>query len=111
MTDAEKFFNELTQGIPDAKPGKMFGALCMKLPNGKSAAMFWKDAIVVKLKGNHLQEALHLKGAQLFEPMDGKPMKEWVQIPFDYKDKWKGFALASADNVKTLPAKAPTKRK
>jgi hypothetical protein len=41
MSKAEQFFIELTYEIPDAKPGKMFGALCMKMPNGKAAAMFW----------------------------------------------------------------------
>jgi hypothetical protein len=52
MTKAESFFMELIEQVPDAKPGKMFGALCMKMPNGKSGAMFWKDNIVVKLKGD-----------------------------------------------------------
>ena len=43
----------------------------MKTPNGKSAAMFWKNNIVVKLNGNNLQEALSLDGTQAFEPMKG----------------------------------------
>lgn len=111
MTKAEEYFNELVTEVPDVKAGKMFGALCMKTPNGKSAAMFWKDHLVVKLNGDLSQEALSLKGAQLFEPMEGKPMNGWVQIPFEHKDKWKNFALASADNVRTLPAKAPKKKK
>ena len=83
----------------------------MKTPNGKSAAMFWKNNIVVKLNGNNLQEALSLDGTQAFEPMEGKPMKEWVQIPFDYKDKWKYFAIISADNVRKLKSKGSTKKK
>jgi hypothetical protein len=111
MTKAESFFNDLAQQIPDVKPGKMFGALCLKTPNGKSAAMFWKDHIVVKLRGDILREALSLEGTQLFEPMEGKPMKEWVQIPFTYKDKWEKFALISADNVRTLEGKIPRKKK
>jgi hypothetical protein len=69
MTKAEEYFNELTIQIPNVKPGKMFGALCMKTPNGKSSAMFWKDNIVVKLQGDLLTEALSLDGAQPFEPM------------------------------------------
>jgi hypothetical protein len=32
----------------------MFDALCMKMTKGKSAAMFWKDNIVVKLSGDTL---------------------------------------------------------
>lgn len=110
MTKAEEFFIELIEQIPNAKAGKMFGALCMKMPNGKSAAMFWKDNIVVKLQGEVLQEAMSLDGTQLFEPMEGRPMKEWVQIPFDYKNKWKAFAKISAQSVETIE-KNPSKRK
>jgi hypothetical protein len=111
MTKAEAFFNELTEQIPNAKAGKMFGALCMKMPNGKSAAMFWKDNIVVKLAGESMQEAMSLDGAQLFEPMEGRPMKDWVQIPFDYKNKWKHFAEISAQSVETIQKKPPKKKK
>ena len=111
MTKAEDFFNELTKQIPDVKAGKMFGALCMKTPNGKSAAMFWKDNIVVKLTGESLKDAISLDGSKLFEPMEGRPMKEWVQIPFGYRDKWKYFAIISADNVRELKSKNSTKKK
>jgi len=110
MTKAEIYFNELTKEIPDVKPGKMFGALCMKTPNGKSAAMFWKDNIVVKLQGESLKEAMSLDGAKLFEPMEGRPMKEWVQIPFAYKDQWKKFALTSSESVKALKKRAVKKK-
>ena len=100
MSLAEDYFRQLTHEIPDVKEGKMFGALCMKTPNGKAAAMFWKDAIVVKLPGDAFREALSLDGSQLFEPMEGRPMKEWVQIPFEYRDLWKKFALTSAEIAK-----------
>ena len=106
MTDAEFFFNELTGQIDSVKPGKMFGALCMKTPNGKSAAMIWRDHLVVKLKGNSLNEALNLSGAKIFEPMEGRPMKEWVQIPFIHKDRWKEYTLLSIKLVKDLPNKS-----
>lgn len=105
MTRAEEYFNELTKEIPDVKPGKMFGALCMKSPNGKSAAMFSKDNIVVKLQGEAFSEAMSLDGAKLFEPMEGRPMKEWIQIPFIYKAQWKKFAVISANSVKALKKK------
>jgi hypothetical protein len=38
----------------------------MKTPKGKSAAMFWKDNIVIKLQGNALNEAMSLEGSQQF---------------------------------------------
>lgn len=111
MTKAEIFFTELVNGIPNAKPGKMFGALCMKMPNGKSAAMFWKDNIVVKLPEEILQEAIGLNGARLFEPMEGRSMKEWVQIPSDHKSTWKTYAEISARSVEAVKKKASKKKK
>jgi hypothetical protein len=111
MTKAEEFFIELINEIPGVKPGKMFGSLCMKTSNGKSAAMFWKDNIVVKLQGELLNEAMKFGGAQLFEPMEGRTMKEWVQIPFAHKEVWKKFALLSSQSVNSLTNKQPTRKK
>jgi hypothetical protein len=102
MTKAEELFNKLVKEIPNGKASKMFGAPCIKAANGKSAAMFWKDCIVVKLPGDALKEALSLDGSCLFEPMQGKKMKEWAQIPYDYKDVWKKFATISMNEVKKL---------
>lgn len=102
MTKAEEYFDQLLNEIPDVKAGKMFGAFCMKTPNGKAAAMFWKDCMVVKLQGQAFKDAMELDGSQLFEPMEGRPMKEWVQIPFSYKNKWKKFVVISVEYVKTL---------
>lgn len=87
MSKAEDPFIKMSQKTPGITPGKMFGALCMKLANGKSAAMFWKDNIVVKLNSENFKKALNLAGTQHFEPMEGRSMKEWIQIPYIYKDK------------------------
>ncbi|MFI5222006.1 MAG: hypothetical protein ACHQK8_06760 [Bacteroidia bacterium] len=102
MSAAIELFNKICKEIPDVKDGKMFGAACIKTPNGKAGAMFWKDCIVVKLDGENFKEALSLDGSKLFEPMEGRPMKEWVQIPFSHKSKWKKFAVASVEGVKKL---------
>jgi hypothetical protein len=102
MTKAEEYFHELTKEIPEAKLGKMFGALCIKAPNGKSGAMFWQDCIIVKLNTDELNDAMKLNGSRLFEPMPGRPMKEWIQISFEHKSKWKHYAIISFDAVKNL---------
>jgi hypothetical protein len=105
MTQAEELFHQLAKELPDGKEGKMFGALCIKTPNGKSGAMFWKDCIVVKLGAEDMKKALALKGSQLFEPMEGKQMKEWAQIPFTHKNEWKKYASISMESVKKLKKK------
>ncbi|XZF15513.1 hypothetical protein ACTHGU_05210 [Chitinophagaceae bacterium MMS25-I14] len=99
MSAAVTLFNKIAADIPDAKPGKMFGAECIKLTNGKAVAMFWRDHIVVKLNAADKEKALQLKGAKLFDPMDGRPMKEWVQVPFSYADQWRELAEKSTQYV------------
>jgi len=73
--------------------------------------MFWKDGIVVKLQGDPLQEAMSLDDTELFDPMGGKPMKEWVQISYHYKDKWETFVKISDEGVEKLEKKVSGKGK
>ncbi len=102
MTEAEKLYHEIAEGIPESKEGKMFGALCIKAGNGKSGVMFWKEQMVFKLDGGNLDEALSLEGAYLFDPMGGRPMKEWVVVPYNHHDKWKKFSEIAQEKVKNL---------
>ena len=102
MTPAQELFHQIAAEMPDAKEGKMFGALCIKAPNGKAGVMFWRDYMVFKLPPDALQEALSLDGAQNFDPMDGRPMKEWVQLPYAYSDMWKNYAEHAMAYVATL---------
>lgn len=102
MTKAEELFHKIAGELPDAKEGKMFGALCIKAPNGKAGVMFWKEDIIFKLEGDELQSALSLKGAKIFTPMENRPMGGWVQLSFDNSKKWKELAKKSMNYVKTL---------
>lgn len=99
MTKEEEHFYKIAKEFPDSKTGKMFGALCIKNTKGKSFAMMWHDDIVVKLDADDVNKALKLKGAKLFDPMDGRPMKEWVQLPFTHAKLWKELAEKSFDYV------------
>jgi hypothetical protein len=74
MTKAEELFHTIASGIPNAKESKMFGALCIKAPNGKAGVMFWKEDMIFKLEENDLKKALGLKGAKIFTPMENRPM-------------------------------------
>jgi hypothetical protein len=95
MSLAEEYFILLTREIPGIKSGKLFGALCMKTSTGKSVAMYWEETLVVKLQGDSKNSALTLNGIKLFEPMNGRLMSEWVQIPYLYHDVWKDYILKS----------------
>jgi hypothetical protein len=39
---------------------------------------------------------LALEGAHLFDPMGGRPMKEWVQVPAAHADEWPRLAELAA---------------
>lgn len=101
MSPEEKY-QEVTANISDTKAGKMFGALCIKTPNGKAACMYHKGNMVFKLKGDDAAVAASLDGAQTFEPSPGKKMNGWIQVPFDYAGRWAEFAQASVAYVKNL---------
>jgi len=102
MTSSEDLFHEIARSIPDAKEGKMFGALCIKAPNGKAAAMFWKGYMIFKLKGAVYEEALALEGAKVFDPMDGRPMNGWVQLAPVHSARWSDLAHKAMEQVRLL---------
>ncbi|MCX6352272.1 MAG: hypothetical protein NTX03_10475 [Bacteroidetes bacterium] len=102
MNTTEEKFNEIATQLPDAKVSKMFGATCIKVPNGKAAFMIYGDDIVFKLTGEELKEALALDGAHLFDPMGNRPMGGWVHLPPIYVDRWYEFAQKSMAYVKAI---------
>ncbi|MBA3828931.1 MAG: hypothetical protein H0X33_08340 [Taibaiella sp.] len=103
MTEAETLFHKIAADIPDAKEGKMFGALCIKAPNGKAGVMFWKEYIVIKLGGEEQEKALQLKNAKMFDPMgNGRAMNGWVQLGYEHKSKWETLSHTAMESVKKL---------
>ncbi len=92
MTKEEKLYTEIGGQLKGAEQSQMFGKPCFKI-NGKAFICFFQNEMVFKLTGDTHPEALSLKGSQLFDPSGKKrPMKEWVQVPFNFQDKWKKFA-------------------
>jgi hypothetical protein len=81
---------------------QMFGMPCLKV-NGKAFAGLHKGEVMVfKLTDMAHKEALSLSGAHLFDPGMGRPMKEWVVVPVEYKDKWQHFAKEAKAYVEKL---------
>ncbi len=99
MTQEEILFNQIGNDIPDSIKGQLFGKPCFKV--GKKAFVcFFQNEMVFKLSGEEHGDALSLDGSKLFDPSGkGRPMKEWVQVPFDYQEDWERFALAAFEYV------------
>jgi hypothetical protein len=102
MTKAEELFHKIAAEIPDTTEGKMFGALCIKAPNGKAGVMYWKDYMIFKLDPDGEKEALKLKGAKIFEPSPGRKMGGWVQLSEDHAKAWPKLAKEAMNFVKKI---------
>lgn len=70
----------------------MFGMPSVKRRGGKVFAGLYGDDMVFKLEGDAHEKALALDGARLFEPMAGRPMKAWVQVPPTHETQWAELA-------------------
>lgn len=103
MNKTEERFHQIADSLTDGKKSKMFGAICVKAPNGKAAFMAWKDNLVFKLDGEGQRRALSMDGCEVFRPMaERPPMNGWIRVPLDYEEKWPQLARQSLDYVKTL---------
>lgn len=102
MTKNEELFHKIASEIPNTSEGKMFGALCIKTPNGKSAVMFWKDDMIFKLNGGKEEEALKLKGTKVFEPAKGRKMGGWYHVPAAHSKHWKKLAVEAVKIVRKI---------
>lgn len=99
MTEEQKLYLSIGQKLKDAEQSQLFGKPCFKI-HGKAFVCFFKNEMVFKLTGDAYKDALSLDGSQLFDPSGKKrPMKEWVQVPADYSDKWKKFAKEALNYV------------
>ena len=91
--------------------------------NGNMFAGLWQDCMVVRLGETDRKKLLGIAGAKVFEPMAGRPMKEYVIVPKSVLDdtkslrKWtsKAFEFGASLPAKVKKAKAtatkPKKKK
>jgi hypothetical protein len=101
MTTAEKKFNEIGAALAESDGtaiSAMFGMPALKI-GGKAFAGYWQDSMVFKLTGEPHTRALTQPDAKLFEPMKGRPMKEWVELPIASAKQWPIFAREALDYV------------
>lgn len=102
MTSEYELYLIIGRQIKDAEESQMFGKPCFKI-NGKAFMCFFQNELVFKLNGNTHSEALSLDGTHLFDPSDkNRPMKEWVQVPAIYQEKWAKFAKEAKNYVSGL---------
>lgn len=79
----------------DVQRASMFGMPSVKRRGGKAFAGLYGEDMVFKLSGDAHAEALALDGVRLFEPMAGRPMKQWVQVPPAHRERWLDLARSA----------------
>ena len=108
---AKEAFAKLVPAGPTVTLRPMFGNLAAFV-NGNMFAGTFKDSIVVRLAEADRAALLKLRGAAQFEPMPGRPMKEYAVVPPSIvaKPKELGAWIERAHRYGvTLPPKAAKK--
>ena len=99
MTKENELYISIGQGLKNAEQSQMFGKPCFKI-GGKAFVCFFQNEMVFKLNGETHSDALSLDGSQLFDPSGKKrPMKEWIQVSFDYSGNWTEYAKSAMEYV------------
>jgi hypothetical protein len=83
---------QLVHGHAGVVSTKMFGMPTLKV-GGKAFAGFATAAMAFKLTGAAHARAMGLEGARVFDPSGmGRPMKQWVEVPYARADEWEALA-------------------
>jgi TfoX/Sxy family transcriptional regulator of competence genes len=116
MPSWEKSPQELVELFEQVMPGppavarKMFGYPA-GFVNGNMFIGLFQTRFVVRLPEDQRRELLTVEGAEIFEPMEGRAMKEYVSLPGsmgpDALEPWVAKALAYAG---AMPTKVPKPR-
>jgi hypothetical protein len=99
MTPEESLYIGIGQNLNETTQSQLFGKSCFKT-NGKAFICFFQNEMVFKLTGDIHRQALNMSDSKLFDPSGkGRPMKEWVQVPYHHKEHWQKFAESALEYV------------
>lgn len=103
-------YDRVVEGMladPAVAESQMFGSPCLKV-GGKVFACLYQGAFVVKLPKERVDALIGAGEGESFEPMAGRTMKEWVQIPeppADAEDNWLELGEEARDFVASQAGK------
>jgi TfoX/Sxy family transcriptional regulator of competence genes len=105
-------FHEAVAGLDGVELRKMFGFPAAFVGGNLTASLFG-DTMAVRLPEDERQARLDA-GWSLFEPMPGRPMREYVALPNEIAsdpDATRSWVEAAVRHVRTLAPKEPKPRK
>ena len=101
--------DQVLDSLPDdIQPRQMFGYPCAFL-NGNLFIGLHQDNLIMRLNEADRHQLIENEEAEQFEPMRGKPMKEYITAPQDWLEndlgELKTWAKRAYDHAKSLPPK------
>jgi TfoX/Sxy family transcriptional regulator of competence genes len=112
-TDETKdFFASVVPAHPAVTIRPMFGQLSAFV-NGNMFMGIFGDDVIVRLPERDRAEVIAAGGGP-FEPMAGRPMREYVVLPGGWRDepdRVREWAARSLDHAEELPPKQPKRKK
>jgi TfoX/Sxy family transcriptional regulator of competence genes len=109
--ETKDFFVSVVPDHPAVKIRPMFGQLSAFVNGNMFMGIFGED-VLVRLPEEDRKEVLGA-GGRVFEPMLGRPMREYVMLPGawrDEPDRVREWAARSLDHAEELPPKEPQKK-
>lgn len=106
-------FARATAELPSIESRKMFGYPAIFL-NGNMVAGLFQDTMIVRLNARDRETLAAIRGAAPFEPMPGRPMREYMVLPASVVDapaKTREWLDRACGFVATLPRKAKSAKK
>lgn len=110
--ETKDYFASIVPDHPAVSIRPMFGQLSAFVNGNMFMGIFGED-VLVRLPESDREEVLGA-GGRVFEPMPGRPMREYVVLPEvwrDDPDRIRGWVARSLDQADELPPKKPKKKK
>ncbi len=110
--DAKDAFRSVLPDDSAVTVRPMFGNIAAFV-NGNMFAGLFGDDLFVRLAEKDRAQLIE-KGGSVFEPMAGRAMKDYVTVPGAWRqdvDSARGYLQQSLESARSLPVKAPPKRR
>ena len=110
---SKAFFESIVPDGPRVQVRPMFGNVA-GFVNGNMFTGLHGNDLFVRLSDADRAELLKEEGASIFDPMHGRPMKEYVVVPRDWREKREtvsDWVTRSLNWVSQMPEKKPKTRK
>jgi TfoX/Sxy family transcriptional regulator of competence genes len=105
-------FQDAIRPLPEVEPKTMFGYPAAFVA-GQMFACIFGDGVMLRLSGPDRAAMGEMHGAGLFEPVPGRPMKEYVRIPpsvLNDESALDGWLRKSMAYARSLPPKKKKKK-